>query len=132
MSFIIYCIVVVAYLLYVGGFPNQHLFNINGHRVQRTPVTFPYSAQNNYNIYNDVTPYNERELYTIIWEDCNECRELIHHMEHLGLKYICIDNCYTMGIDDYMFDQIEKPQFYKNDKFIGNKLFDILAVIYEL
>jgi hypothetical protein len=59
-------------------------------------------------------------------EDVSEGYENVFEgMENMNMNVLFIDSCVYFGIDNDMFEKIEKPLLYSNDQFVANTLFDI-------
>jgi hypothetical protein len=65
-------------------------------------------------------------LYTIVWYDCKECRELLQTLEATNCKKVFLDltECVQEFKDMNNYEAIEKPFFYKNEDYLGDDLFD--------
>ena len=48
-------------------------------------------------------------MYIVIWKDCKECKELIHNMELLNVKY------FYFNMDTVMSDYLEPMDFHGED-----------------
>lgn len=48
-------------------------------------------------------------MYIVIWKDCKECKELIHNMELLNVKY------FYFNVDTVMSDYLEPMDFHGED-----------------
>jgi len=71
----------------------------------------------------------EIEMYTLIWYDCQKCKELLEILEDLNIPYIYINGgVYFYDISDEK-SEFNTPLFYKDDEFIGDNLFDIYSEI---
>ena len=72
-----------------------------------------------------------KKNFILIWDDCEECKELLQTMDKLNIKYSYIDkDLYLKNIinDDKNFINL---LFYKNFKLIGFNLFDVYEEIYS-
>jgi len=74
---------------------------------------------------------SDEPIYTLIWYDCLECKQLLDIMKQENKKSIYINGSY------YFYDtdenvRINKPLFYKEEEFISDDLFDIYAEIMGL
>jgi hypothetical protein len=69
---------------------------------------------------------HEKPLYTLIWYDCKESKEILKYMKDLNLKYIFINlnNLIMDSENNYLF-----PLLYKDEECIGDNLFDIYKEI---
>jgi len=79
-----------------------------------------------------------KDMYTLIWYDCPECKELLNTFVYLNLQVnyidmgIYLDKCgYLDGMDYLNNDLMNKPLFYKDVDLIGDDLFDIYSEIYK-
>ena len=73
----------------------------------------------------------DKNLYTLVWYDCKECKKLIEEIEKLNLKYIYV-NGGSYSYEVYDIDNVfNTPLFYKDDMFVADNLFDIYAEIYK-
>jgi len=73
----------------------------------------------------------DKNLYTLVWYDCKECKTLIENIEKLNLKYIYVNGgSYFYEIDDNV-NPFNTPLFYKDDLFVADNIFDIYAEIYK-
>jgi len=84
----------------------------------------------------DVDDY--KEMYTLIWYDCPECKELLNTIVYLNLQVnyinmgVYLDKCGYLDDMDYLNnDLLNKPLFYKDVDLIGDDLFDIYSEIYK-
>ena len=70
-----------------------------------------------------------RPLYTIFWNDCEDCRMLIEDMKRMHMEFEYV-NCYLdMHMNHgYGYDT---PAFLLNGEFIGNTLFDMYEIMYS-
>jgi hypothetical protein len=62
--------------------------------------------------------------YTLIWYNCNECRQLLDVMDKLKLS-----NIYINGESFFNIDYFE-PLLFKNDEFVSDNLDGIYKEIY--
>ena len=72
-----------------------------------------------------------KKNFILIWDDCEECKELLQTMDKLNIKYSYIDkDLYLKNIinDDKNFINL---LFYKEFKLIGFNLFDVYEEIYS-
>lgn len=79
-----------------------------------------------------------KDMYTLIWYDCPECKELLNTIVYLNLKVnyidmgVYLDKCGYLDDMDYLNnDLLNKPLFYKDVDLIGDDLFDIYSEIYS-
>ena len=72
----------------------------------------------------------DKPLYTLIWYDCNKCRELLKNMEKLQLKHIYINGISYFAEIPSSNEVFLEPMLYKDDVLIGETLFDIYSEIY--
>jgi len=79
-----------------------------------------------------------KEMYTLIWYDCPECKELLNTIVYLNLQVnyinmgVYLDKYgYLDGMDYLNNDLLNKPLFYKDVDLIGDDLFDIYSEIYN-
>ena len=73
----------------------------------------------------DLSAMMDKPLYVLVWHECKESTELLEYMENMNMNVLFIDSCVYFGIDNDMFEKIEKPLLYSNDQFVANTLFDI-------
>jgi len=69
---------------------------------------------------------NNDVLYTLIWFDCEDCKNLIKYLKQERKRMLYINGGY------YFFDENDKtstPLFYKNDELIATDLFSIYEEI---
>ena len=82
----------------------------------------------NYNQENQIIlPNNEETFYTLIWFNCEDCRQILRHIKNVNKKIIYIDGSY------YFFDENDEtnsPLFYKNDELIATDLFGIYEELF--
>ena len=71
--------------------------------------------------------FTTTSLYTLVWYDCDECRELLDLLRINKQKIIYINGEY------YFYDPNEKglPLLYKDDMFISDELFEIYAELFR-
>lgn len=83
-------------------------------------INFTYDPE--YEDINFTTP-----LYTLVWYDCVECRDLLDLLSSNKQKIIYINGAY------YFYDPDEKglPLLYKDDMFISDELFEIYAELFR-
>lgn len=66
-------------------------------------------------------------LYTLIWFDCEDCRQLLSDVKNARKKILYIDGTY------YFFDENDEtntPIFYKNDELIATDVFSIYEELF--
>jgi hypothetical protein len=71
--------------------------------------------------------YNFETLYTLIWFDCENCRQLLNDIKNECKKIVYIDGSY------YFFDENDEtntPLFYKDDELIATDLFTIYEELF--
>lgn len=82
-----------------------------------------FTNVNNY-VHSSVDP-----LYTILWYDCDECKELLEKLKNVDKKIIYIDGSY------YFYDvnskEKGKPLLYKDDEFISDEIFEIYEELFQ-
>jgi len=74
-----------------------------------------------------ILPNNEDTFYTLIWFNCEDCRQILRHIKNVNKKIIYIDGSY------YFFDENDEtntPLFYKNDELIATDLFGIYEELF--
>ena len=79
--------------------------------------------------YNSISDY-DKPLYTLIWYDCDKCRELLKNIKSLDLKHVYINGGYYFYDTNDVNSDFQSPIMYKDDVFIGDTLFDIYKEIY--
>ena len=72
---------------------------------------------------------NEDIIYTLIWFDCDDCKELLTDVKKNGIKILYINGSY------YFFDKDDEndenaPIFYKNNELIATDLFSIYEELF--
>jgi len=70
---------------------------------------------------------NYETVYTLIWFDCDDCKQLLKHVKNERKKILYIDGSY------YFFDKNDKknsPLFYKNDDLIATDVFSIYEELF--
>ena len=79
-----------------------------------------------------------KDMYTLIWYDCPECKELLNTIVYLNLQVnyidmgVYLDKCGYLDGTDYLNNELlNKPLFYKDVDLIGDDLFDIYSEIYS-
>jgi len=75
---------------------------------------------------NDTELTEDNPFYTLFWNKCPDCDELVAEMERRKLRFIFIDG----RVDEYLgiFDE---PLLYKNDEYIDG-MFAIYAEIFRI
>jgi hypothetical protein len=66
-------------------------------------------------------------LYTLIWFDCEDCKNLIQYLKNERKRTLYINGGY------YFFDENDEtstPLFYKNDDLIATDLFSIYEELF--
>ena len=80
-----------------------------------------------------IPAYTEEEmddyetLYTLIWFDCEDCRQLLCDVKNARKKILYIDGTY------YFFDENDAtntPIFYKNDELVATDIFSIYEELF--
>lgn len=70
-------------------------------------------------------------IYTLLWYDCEECRDLLENMGKLQLS----TNYMNGETHLYDFTKVDfteiKPLLFKDSEFIGDNLYDIYEEIYK-
>lgn len=86
----------------------------------------------NWVLYDDSFTYESNNpIYTLLWYDCEECKELLEYMVKLKLSTNYINGDKNL-FDFTKIDFTEiKPLLYKDSEFIGDNLFDIYEEIYN-
>lgn len=80
---------------------------------------------------NNTSYLDIKKKFILIWDDCEDCKELLQTMDKLNIKYSYIDKeLYLRNIinDDKNFMDL---LFYKDFKLIGFNLFDVYEEIYS-
>jgi hypothetical protein len=69
---------------------------------------------------------DNKPFYTLFWNKCPECNELIKEMERRNLSFIFIDGIFDNSVVDF-----DEPWLYKNDELIDD-IFAIYAEIFQM
>ncbi len=102
--------------------------NDDGERDRRNKKYNYEYVSNNHNqeeqliIPNNEIPSDNDVLYTLIWFDCEDCKNLIQYLKNERKRTLYINGGY------YFFDENDEtstPLFYKNDDLIATDLFSI-------
>jgi hypothetical protein len=91
-------------------------FNFNNH-IREEQIILP----------NNKKVDNYETLYTLIWFDCENCRQLLSDIKNECKKILYIDGSY------YFFDENDEtntPLFYKNDELIATDVFSIYEELF--
>jgi len=80
--------------------------------------------------YNSISDY-DKPLYTLIWYDCDKCRELLGNFKSLDLKHVYINGGYYFYDTNDVNSEFQSPILYKDEEFIGDTLFDIYEELYK-
>jgi hypothetical protein len=70
---------------------------------------------------------NYETVYTLIWFDCDDCKQLLRDVKNERKKILYIDGSY------YFFDENDEtntPLFYKNDDLIATDVFSIYEELF--
>jgi hypothetical protein len=70
---------------------------------------------------------NNKPLYTLVWYECEDCKQLLRDVKRENKKILYIDGSY------YFFDENDEtnsPLFYKNDELITTDLFGIYEELF--
>ena len=92
----------------------EYISNFNNH-IQEEPLMIPTNEN----------PYEA--LYTLIWFDCEDCKNLLRHLKKECKQMLYINGGY------YFFDENDEtstPLFYKDDELIATDLFSIYEEIF--
>ena len=81
---------------------------------------------NDFSSYEYVDDYET--LYTLIWYDCEESRELLADIKKANIKILYIDGSYYFFDED---DDTNTPIFYKNDQLIATDVFSIYEELFN-
>ena len=68
-----------------------------------------------------------KPLYTLVWYECEDCKQLLSDVKRENKKILYIDGSY------YFFDKNDEtntPLFYKNDELITTDLFSIYEELF--
>jgi hypothetical protein len=71
---------------------------------------------------------NYETVYTLIWFDCDDCKQLLRDVKNERKKILYIDGSY------YFFDENDEkntPLFYKNDDLIATDVFSIYEELFH-
>jgi len=93
---------------------------------------YNYEYISNYNkehliIPNNETPYGDEAFYTLIWFDCEDCKNLLRHLKKECKQILYINGGY------YFFDENDEtstPLFYKDDDLIATDIFGIYEELF--
>jgi len=69
-------------------------------------------------------------FYTLVWYDCEECKELLERISKENKKLIYINGGYYF-YDIYNKENRGDPLLYKNDDFVADDLFEIYAELFQ-
>ena len=94
----------------------EYVSNFNNH-IQEEQLMIP----------NNENPYDNDAFYTLIWFDCEDCKNLLRHLKKECKQILYINGGY------YFFDENDEtstPLFYKDDELIATDLFSIYEEIF--
>jgi len=107
--------------------------NNDGERDRRTNKYNYEYVSNNHNqeeqliIPNNEIPSDNDVLYTLIWFDCEDCKNLIQYLKNEHKQILYINGGY------YFFDENDEtstPLFYKDDELIATDIFGIYEELF--
>ena len=145
-------LIFIAFIISSNGFMKLHRFSMKTKlHVRLTSTNFYDNADDendkrtkkyNYeyvsNLNNHIQeeqlmiPTNEKQdgneaFYTLIWFDCEDCKNLLRHLKKECKQILYINGGY------YFFDENDEtstPLFYKDDELIATDLFSIYEEIF--
>ena len=92
---------------------------------------YSYNYESDFNFNNhreeEIIPQNNNTLYTLIWFNCEACKNLLRDVKNERKKILYIDGSY------YFFDENDEtntPLFYKNDELIATDIFSIYEELF--
>jgi hypothetical protein len=89
---------------------------------------YNYEYVSNFNNHDqEEQPDDNDVLYTLIWFDCEDCKNLIQYLKNERKRTLYINGGY------YFFDENDEtstPLFYKNDDLIATDLFSIYEELF--
>jgi len=94
----------------------EYVSNFNNH-IQEEQLMIPTNEK----------PDGNEALYTLIWFDCEDCKNLLRHLKKECKQMLYINGGY------YFFDENDEtstPLFYKDDELIATDLFSIYEEIF--
>ena len=94
----------------------EYISNFNNH-IQEEPLMIP----------NNEKPYGNDAFYTLIWFDCEDCKNLLRHLKKECKQMLYINGGY------YFFDENDEtstPLFYKDDELIATDIFGIYEELF--
>lgn len=94
----------------------EYVSNFNNH-IQKEQLMTPTNDK----------PDGNEALYTLIWFDCEDCKNLLRHLKKECKQMLYINGGY------YFFDENDEtstPLFYKDDELIATDLFSIYEEIF--
>ena len=94
----------------------EYVSNFNNH-ISEEPLIIP----------NNKKPDGTNDFYTLIWFDCEDCKNLLRHLKTERKQMLYINGSY------YFFDENDEtntPLFYKNDELIATDLFSIYEELF--
>ena len=62
--------------------------------------------------------------YTLIWRECNECKQLLNDIKDANIRILYVDGTY------YFSQEIDSPFLYKDDKLVAITVFDIYETLF--
>ena len=93
----------------------------NNKRKQK--YNYNYGSDSNFNNQIHQEPNYPNNIYTLVWYDCDDCKELLRNIKNISY----INGTY------YFFDVNDKtntPLFYKNDELIATDVFSIYEELF--
>jgi len=120
-------------LLFINISNSFIYFNkINICKLQLIKTCFPDEEENKKNnIKIEKYEFILKNQYTLVWNYCEECQELLDSMDNLNLEYIYI-NQKDFSSDINYNNLFNKPLLYQEDKILANNLFDIYEIIHRV
>jgi hypothetical protein len=73
---------------------------------------------------------NYEIIYTLIWFDCDDCKELLSDVKKNGIKILYINGSYYFFDEDDEDHETNSPIFYKNNELIATDLFSIYEKLF--
>jgi hypothetical protein len=71
----------------------------------------------------------EEAMYTLIWYDCKECKELLEYLIQTNTLITYINGSYYF-YDKHVSDN--KPLLYKHDEYVTDDIFEIYTELFNM
>ena len=101
--------------------------NDDGERDRRNNKHNYEYVSNNHNHDQEEQPDDNEPFYTLIWFDCEDCKDLLRYFKNERKQLLYINGGY------YFFDENDEtstPLFYKDDELIATDLFSIYEELF--